>query len=265
MKPTIPTQPRLGRRLSLAQVFAPANNQGLTLIECLVAIIMVALVASAITPALVLSVATRVQSQKAEQAMALGQAEVDRVRTLVERGDLLAPTPIPATPPPSGPFFRWVSQIPVAPPTVTETTVQSQVGAARGTSNIVNPTSNPNGLPATPTQTRQFDINNDDIPDFVVQVYRTRGIFNDLDQPVAFALGVRVYDYDAVATGSGNMETEPLSLGITGGSGQRGNRPIAAFYTTVAQAEQGDSLCELIRYSQSTTGIVASVPLGCAP
>lgn len=265
MKPTNPTQPRLGRRLSLAQVFAPANNQGLTLIECLVAIIMVALVASAITPALVLSVATRVQSQKAEQAMALGQAEVDRVRTLMERGQFNPPSPLP-----SGSLFSGITQIPVAPNTVTETTVQSQVGAARGTSNIVNRT-NLNGLPTLPTQTRRVDVNGDAVGDdnwdFAVQVYRTRGITNNNnpDQPVAFALGVRVYDYDAVATGTGNLETEPLSLGITGGSGQRGNRPIAAFYTTVAQAEQGDSLCELIRYSQSTTGIVASAPLGCAP
>ena len=242
MKPTPTPKTRLERWPSLGQRLAPANDQGLTLIECLVAIIMVALVASAITPALVLSVATRVQSQKAEQAMAIGQSEIDRVRTLVERGELAA----------------VATQVPQAPNTVTETTVQSQVGAAGGISNIKT-------TPTSPTETRAVDANNDNTPDFAVQIYRTRGITNAAGNPVAFALGVRVYDYDAVTTGTGNLETEPLSLRITGGAGQRGNRPIAVFYTTVAQAEQGNSLCDLIRYSQSTTGVVASTPLGCTP
>ena len=47
---------------------------------------MVALVASTIAPALVLSVATRVQSQKSEQALQLAQSEIDQVRLQVEPG-----------------------------------------------------------------------------------------------------------------------------------------------------------------------------------
>jgi prepilin-type N-terminal cleavage/methylation domain-containing protein len=238
----------------LALALAPANSQGLTLIECLVAIIMVALVASAITPALILSVATRVQSQKAEQALALGQAEIDRVRQMVEQGQT----------------DNVAAQIPLAPATVLDNTdpdpdkkgVQTQVGAAVGAANVVAE----DEFPATPTETRAVDVNNDNRPDFAVQIYRTRGL-NDVDGfPVAFALGVRVYDYDAVASGTGgNLSTDPLSLGITGGTGKRSERPMVALYTTVAVAERGDSLCDMIRYSQSTSGIVASSPLGCGP
>ncbi|MFH7244919.1 MAG: type II secretion system protein [Spirulina sp.] len=241
MKPTPP--PRLGQRPSLAQALSQANNQGLTLIECLVAIIMVALVASAITPALILSVATRVQSQKAEQAMALGQSEIDRVRQLVEQGALA----------------QVDAQVPQAPNSVLDSAPETQVGAAVGTTNI-------KATPTSPTHTRAIDVNGDGVIDFAVQIYRTRGITDAAGEPVAFALGVRVYDYDAVASGtSGNLSTEPLSLGITGGTGKRSERPIAAFYTTIAAAERGNSLCDLIRYSQSTTGVVSSSPLGCGP
>lgn len=269
MKPTrlLPTSAPRDRGPRLARGLPPANHAGLTLIECLVAIVMVALVASAITPALVLSVATRVQSQKAEQAMALGQAEIDRVRTLAERGQLLAPNP---SPPLTDSLFRAVAEIPVAPNAVLDTDPAAQAGAAAGLTNIVN--RNGAALPnvANPTQTRQFDVNNDGTPDFAVQTFRTRGLTsNDANGalvPVAFALGVRVYDYAAVANGTGgNLEREPISLGITGGAGQRARRPIAAFYTTVAVSERGDSLCDLLRYSQSTTGVTVVRPPGCPP
>ncbi|NJN01378.1 MAG: type II secretion system protein [Leptolyngbyaceae cyanobacterium RM1_1_2] len=63
-----------------------SSEAGLTLIECLVAIIIIGLTVSAVTPALIISVASRVQSQKAAQALEVAQAEIDQVRTLVERG-----------------------------------------------------------------------------------------------------------------------------------------------------------------------------------
>lgn len=271
--PTVPPKPRSGRRLALA--LASANSQGLTLIECLVAIIMVALVASAITPALILSVATRVQSQKAEQAMALGQAEIDRVRQLVEQGV----DPNPGSPPTRG-LQAVAAQVPLAPATVLDSAPETQVGAAVGVANIFTEEEVREGqfTANSPTRTRVVCFSDDNptdpankcddgrTPAFAVQVYRTQGIEDTNDLPVAFALGVRVYDYDAVASGTGgNLSTDPLSLGITGGTGQRSQRPIVALYTTIAVAERNDSLCDLIRYSQSTTGVVASAPLGCGP
>lgn len=65
----------------------PDTDQGLTLIECLVALVVIALTVGSVTPALVISVATRVQSQKAEQAIEVAQAEIDAVRITLERGN----------------------------------------------------------------------------------------------------------------------------------------------------------------------------------
>ena len=53
---------------------------GFTLIECLLAIIIVSLMLAAVAPAVVLSVATRVQARRVELATQAGSAYVDAVR-----------------------------------------------------------------------------------------------------------------------------------------------------------------------------------------
>jgi prepilin-type N-terminal cleavage/methylation domain-containing protein len=210
-----------------------AENAGLTLMECLVAIVMVAIVMGAIAPALVISVATRVQSQKAEKALELAQSEIDRVRLSVER-DGVAATGLPAS---------------------TTTVGETDVADAVGPTNTFND-------PPDWDEVRAVDIDGGG-PDFAVQTYRTEGQPDGDGNPVAFAMGVRVYDFDAVSNlGSGNMLTEKASLGTTAGEGQRAERPLAALYTTIAVSEEGNSLCELTRYL-STAGSAASVPLGC--
>jgi len=232
-------------RLASMRAMAP-NNQGLTLIECLVAIIMVALVASAITPALVISVATRVQSQKAEQALQLAQSQIDQVRLLAERNQLNNVTSTATA------FF-----VPEADSGIADNQVQDQDGPTYGSPVARESLSSPD-------ETFSESLSGHD---FAIQLYRTQGLERD-DEPVAFAMGVRVYDQNAVTSGgSGNLSTEPLALGITGGEGQRLNRPLAVLYTTVAVSlnEEGDSLCDLIRFTESTTGATASTPLGCGP
>ncbi len=62
-------------------------QQGFTIIESLMAIIVVTILLVGITPPIFLVVGTRVQNQRAEQAMQLAQLEIDRVRVLMERGD----------------------------------------------------------------------------------------------------------------------------------------------------------------------------------
>ncbi|NJL46309.1 MAG: type II secretion system protein [Leptolyngbyaceae cyanobacterium SM2_5_2] len=230
--------------LASLRALAP-NSQGLTLIECLVAIIMVALVASAITPALVISVATRVQSQKAEQALQLAQSQIDQVRLLAEQNTLDLVNSTPGT-----------SFVPVATG-IKDNEVQTQPGPEAKTSVA-------RDALADTTETFSIPLNGHD---FAVQLYRTEGLERD-DEPVAFAMGVRVYDQSAVESGSsGNLPTDPISLGVTGGEGQRSSRPLAALYTTVAVSvnNDGDSLCDLIQFTGSTTGSTASTPLGCTP
>lgn len=192
------------------------QEQGLTLIECLVAIIMVALVSSLIAPTMVLSVATRVHSQKAEQALALAQSEIDSARVLVERGGYTA------------------AQLPPLAAGLNDQDIETAVG--------------PN-LSVTDANNFAFaepvDITGDTTSDFLVQRYRAEGQVVD-NIPVAFAMGVRVYDGNATATG--NLDTNPASLVMTSSEGGRSTRPLAVLYTTIATSDQGDSLCNLSTY-----------------
>lgn len=210
---------------------ATRTSDGLTLIECLVAIIIVGLVSSAIAPALVISVATRVQSQKAEQALEIAQSEIDRVRLLVERSEANTTNLPPST-------------------TITGVNPDSRVAEVAG------PTYGaPVASPTTAFQTRATTLNGSQ---FAVQVYRTPGRFVG-SVPVTFGMGVRVYDYDAVLTGSGNLSKEPAALRMVNGTGQRGQRPLVALYTTVTVGDSRDSLCQYIRHLDNA----ASVPTGC--
>jgi prepilin-type N-terminal cleavage/methylation domain-containing protein len=196
-----------------------AQTQGFTLIECLVAIVMVAIVASAIAPAMVLSVATRVHSQKSEQALALAQSEIDSTRVFVERGgdyDVAALPPLAAG--------------------VADKDIKTALGPDRSISDDTNF-----------AYAEGRDVNGDGETDFFVQRYRATGqVVDDDGRPVAFAMGVRVYDRNVA--GDGNLSTETVSLVMTSGDGGRATRPLAVLYSTIATSDRGDSLCSLNTY-----------------
>lgn len=215
------------------------SQQGLTLIECLVAIIVIATVASAITPALVISVATRVQSQKAEQALDVAQGQIDGVRLLVEQGGYAA-TDLP----------------PTAPAAIADDEPASMPGPVYATALP----SCDAGFTAAAVISCSVDVNDDGTPDFAVQTYRTQGL-SVSGIPMAFGMGVRVYDYTAVTSGaSGNLPAErSATLGVTGGEGERKEYPLASLYTNVARSEDAESFCNMIGYLDST----ASTPVGC--
>jgi prepilin-type N-terminal cleavage/methylation domain-containing protein len=240
--------------------------QGLTLIECLVAILMVALLASAIAPALAVAVATRVQSQKSEQALQLAQAEVDRVRRLTEEGFA------GQKPGESAAAFQarkqaYLAKFPPRVATLNNNVAKNQ--PAPGTQVVSMPTNltptNTLGVklnPAEPGATPTTNCVSDGSCDFAVQIYRTRGYpDNATDAPSAFGMGVRVYDYRAVTSGA-TLSTDPASLALSGGDGGRSRKPLAVLYTTIATGEKSNSLCDLITY---TGGSSTSRPLGCPP
>jgi prepilin-type N-terminal cleavage/methylation domain-containing protein len=206
-----------------------APDQGLTLIECLVAIVMVALVSSVIAPTMVLSVATRVHSQKSEQALALAQSKIDSVRVVVERGGY---TLVDLPPEAANISDDKIATVPA--PTNLNATDYSTVANARG-----------------------VDSTGDGKDDFLVQQYRTVGqVANGL--PVAFTMGVRVYDINA----TGTLETEPASLVMTSGEGGRRTRPLAVLHTTIATSDRGDSLCNLSTFLNDGTA-PANLPTVC--
>lgn len=203
-----------------------ASQQGLTLLECLVAIGVIAVVVTAFTPQIFLAVATQIQNRRAEQAIQLAQGEVDRVRRTVERGDYTDNE----LPPRGGSQVR-------------------QEGAPGSAVRL-----QPNQLyPSSSTQGALVDVNGDGRDDFIVQTYRTEGRQRD-GRTAAFGLGVRVYTF---TTNPGSFENPPqkaASLTFTTAAGQQQRRPLAMIYTTVSQSDNRNSLCTYRQLPTATGG-----------
>lgn len=200
------------------------NNSGLTLIECLVAISVIGLTAAVMAPVMVFSVATRLQSQRAEQAIQLAQGEVDQIRLMAERG---------------GNFSGALASYPI-------TTAASVAATGAPTSA---PTSN---LGSTTNVAKQVNLGNSNNK-FAVQVFRSAGSTpTGSPVPIAFDIGVRVYDFNAIQNHSGSLRTDPAALSFTAGEGQRSTRPLAVIYTGIFQGDREGALCAYRQYLNST-------------
>ena len=88
---------RLLSSIARSHPVKPKPAKGLTLIECLVAIVIISITVVAITPPIFVATASRIQSRRAEQANAIAQAEIDRIRTIVERGSSYTTAQLPAS------------------------------------------------------------------------------------------------------------------------------------------------------------------------
>jgi len=209
-------------------------NAGLTLIECLVAIVVIAATAASIGPMMVFSVATRVQNQRTEQALQIAQAEVDKVRLVVEQGgdygDRLNNLKL----------FRVnaasIAEVP-APNAFIDST--ASVTSER--------------------QARRIDIDGDGTSDFAIQLFRTPGIELPsqtagvtASTPVVFDYGVRVYDDAAAEQNITSLTASTTSLGFTSGEGDRGRQPLAVLYGQMGQGDRDASLCQYWQYAGST-------------
>lgn len=236
---------QLRSRTSLSKrenTFAQANltehsEQGLTLIECLVAIAVIASTIGVIAPITILAVATRVQNQRAEQAIHIAQSELNRIRLTVERG---------------GNFTL------------------SNVASTTGTLDSVPPPENLDGLAASTSTNaaRPIDINDDGRNDYAVQLFRTYDPTGVVEStPVAFELGVRVYKARTIQEfASTQLTTDQADLTLTSGEGKGYTRPLAVLYTTIVKSDRPDSLCDYYRYTNdahNSTPFVASTTTAC--
>ncbi|MBM0743267.1 type II secretion system protein [Phormidium sp. CLA17] len=213
-------------------------NQGLTLIECLVAIVLIAITVVAITPPIFVATASRIQSRRVEQANQIAQAEVDRVRVVMER----VPTAETQLPPTgtgvaSGPNLSALA---------------STVGdCGTGINQYPSPTAQ-----APSTSVIPVDIDDDCIPEFAMQVFRE----NDCKPigspatvpPYSFDLTVRVYGYktgDAMT----NLDAKRMTLGLT--TGRAGDdpttgalrKPLQVLSTRVSRVGDVDSVQCVVR------------------
>jgi prepilin-type N-terminal cleavage/methylation domain-containing protein len=217
---------------------ASTTTQGLTLLECLIAIVIVSITVISITPPIFWATATRVQTRRAEQAQALAQAEIDRVRTLVERGGYAY-----VQLPPDAGVLDIRTNSPVAPTTSTglirtqSPTCNKDVGARPALAQMV------------PVSTKGPD-SQDCTPDFLVQTFMSTGSWADdvtdktLTPPAGFMIGVRVYSavaLDSLASGV-TLEKDRASLQGTSGLGNQRTKPLAVLYSVISRNNSNKSL-----------------------
>ncbi|MGI0490410.1 type II secretion system protein [Alkalinema pantanalense CENA528] len=219
-----------------------SSEQGLTLIESLVAIVVISITLVAITPPIFFATATRIQNRRAEQGLALAQGEVERVRTIVERGQYFD-TDLPA------PVTGALSNTNPAPPTTALTGLRKASNV-----NLQNNTTcteaSPSGQPSL-TQYVKVDVDGDCTADFLIQTFRTAGTSiqstdnagNPTNLSVGFTMGVRVYSVLAEANlKAGKAETTQASLRMTSGQGGFRLRPVSVLYSTVVKNSNSQGL-----------------------
>lgn len=82
---------------------AQPSQQGFTLIEVLVSVVLVSIALAAVLPAVIVSAANQINTQRIEQADALGFGAVSELRAIVESGEYEL-ADLPAAGDPSDPF-----------------------------------------------------------------------------------------------------------------------------------------------------------------
>jgi type II secretory pathway pseudopilin PulG len=239
--------PKLGLYLS-AKLVQSRREEGLTLIEGLIAIVIVSITVVMITPPIFWATASRVQTRRAEQALQIAQGEVERVRSLVERGtiqQLSATAALEQLPPTQAGLdeeeVRQAGQV-LAPKA-------AKTGLVTSLKNCTSTTINTGSTNEYAQVKIDTDASADCEPNFLVQVFRSQGLDRDGNPvaagqvPTAFVMGVRVYAAvakDELTAGRG--KEQQASLKGTSGLGQQKNFPLAVFYSTIVPSSQSGNL-----------------------
>ncbi|MBF2025233.1 MAG: hypothetical protein IGS48_00495 [Oscillatoriales cyanobacterium C42_A2020_001] len=230
---------------------ASSSEAGLSLIECLVAILVIAVTVLTITPPILLATASRIQSRRADQANQIAQAEVDRIRGIVERGTYAV-----AELPPVGDATNVAS-------TTAATSVNTALLLSPGST--CNPGKYPPVLTSPPPATSPLnsnqlipvDIDGDCQAEFAMQVFRTQGCVPSNKPadtaPYSFSVGVRVYAYNPQdgTTVPNPLKTTRANLGVTAarqdirgdldGTNQVVKYPLQVVYSKTSRNTDADS------------------------
>jgi prepilin-type N-terminal cleavage/methylation domain-containing protein len=203
------------------------TEQGLSLLECMMAIVVIGLTAAMITPPLFLAAATRVQNRRAEQSFQLAQGEVDRIQVLVALGQH-TPARLP---------FATGGQLGLVTP---PTTLSTQLDSVNSTCNTYN------DQPLGVNIGRRIDIDGDCQMDYFLQAFRSPGTISSRDNSnsrlTEFKLGVRVYTALA-ANNLGQLRPEQASLQFTNGLGSQTTRPLSVLMTDIYWSDRSSTLC----------------------
>ncbi len=242
-----------------------ASEQGLTIMECLVAVMLIVITIAMVAPPLVLATATRVQNRRAEQALQVAQGEVDRIRALVSTGQH-----VPASLPASVAGATAGTLASVAAPTQIDARLRSLNPTGTECSNRFDPNSSPPAVAVNAVL--PIDVDGDCVPEYLMQIFRTPGLVSRSEgatgqrsRPSEFDIGIRVYPIQAAENFSpqasrnaltlpNDLRTEPAQLQLTSGTLRK--RPLAAFYTKLVWTEERTSLCSF--FSQADRQRIAS-------
>jgi prepilin-type N-terminal cleavage/methylation domain-containing protein len=217
----------------------PDQTSGFTLIESLVAVIIVSLTVVSVLPPIFWATATRVQNRRAEQAVQLAQGEIERVRTLVERGNYTA---LDLPPVDGSRTDLREAGTTTAPPATASGIIRSTTAACKSPNDAQQPDA------VTKYIAVDADPNNGCKPEFIVQVFRSVGTIPDGSAPgsppSAFTMGVRVYAEPAFGSLRRGTPLETTSARLRGSSGlgQQSTRPMAVLYGTVVRSRAGNAL-----------------------
>jgi type II secretory pathway pseudopilin PulG len=197
-----------------------SSEQGLTLIECLMGILILTSILVGIAPPLGIVVATRVQNRRAEQAQQLAQAEIDRVRILVEQRAYTA---------------EDLPGVGTGAPTV----IRSKLRSPASCGNEDNQNVNANELV-------QVDVNGNCEADFLVQSIRNDDgpRVSSTRPPGRFTMTVRVYTASARSNIT-SLQTQQASLKLAGGEGSQRTNPLAVVTTEIFSLDRNDAGCIL--------------------
>jgi prepilin-type N-terminal cleavage/methylation domain-containing protein len=239
MREVIPMKPNFPKPRVPLSVTPKRDSQaaGFTLIESLVAIIILSITVVSVIPPIFWATATRVQNRRAEQAVQLAQSEIDRVRVAVERktaspnqlpprvGASLSPkdAPAPTTVVPQGTKMR--SPVPAC------NRDDGQQASAVTEVILVDTDPEPLGQACK--------------AEFMIQTFRGRGLQIDTTTtaPDSFVMGVRVYSIAAEANvRNGKADTKKGTLRGGTGLGTQQIRPLATQYSTIVRSNQSDGL-----------------------
>ncbi len=236
--------PLSAQRSKLVLQFLTRRGQsqagGFTLIESLVAIIILSLTVVSVLPPIFWATATRVQNRRAEQAVQLAQSEIDRVRVAVERRSIT----LDQLPPRAGAALK-----PDAPAPSTIIPQGTKMRSAVAGCNIDDGKQAANVTDLILVDTDPEPPGEPCAPEFMIQTFRGGGVPLDTvaAPPDGFVMGVRVYsivasvDSKGAALNSG-IEAKAGNLRATNGLGTQRIRPLAVQYSTIVRVNKSEGL-----------------------
>lgn len=224
------------------------EDEGLTLIEALMAIVVLTIVLGSIAIPVAITVGSRVQNRKVEQAQQIAQYFTEQTRLQMS---LLSTWTYAGTTPSISSATPTLSYSPVGAipplPTVSYSTVAS-VPAPTTNCNVTGPSYS---VTCPSTAIFGYDLDEDALgaPDFYVQTFRVSDVRSPSNEVIGFDMGVRVYPLESLAR-LGSLSTIPLSVGFSSGVGDP-TKPIATAYTSIYRSEESEALvgfnsCEVI-------------------